>query len=611
MTSIYLRKFIAEHYRGGIAARDVVREALTNSIQAGATSIEVNLVFSEKQQDFFKGEQRNALEKIEITDNGEGFTDENLQYFDEVCTPHKDSIGGKGVGRLSYLKFANAVKVTSQLTDHRISFDYTPDFALDDVVRELGQGKLETIITLTDPKAKINTHVTSLINTICDDLRLLLFLRAQKGQDVTVRFHHNSTQPFPADHQIAGSSIEPVLSRPLEIDGVQFQTYLFKDPAPRRGVSAMLCADDICVEEYVISKRFDVCRYLLSVTSDYFDKRSNIERQRIELPKDDDDTDFVSPLSRNRVLTAVHRHCLKLIDEIGEGEVDQFREQNVEKLQKYYPFIDIASLGGEAALLDAEEIVKEYRAQQARNEDRVVSILESGRQISWDDVSHLASDDLARYIVHRALLIDSLSKLPPGSAEDAIHDAILPKGSDGSDIRTNNVWIVDDKFLAYSSVHSDKALRAIIESVNEEAKSKLGKKPDVAAFFSTDDKSQPNKLVIIEFKKPGADVFDNNKALTQCRLYASDLSEAIPSVREVFSFAVVDVDDEFLRDLRQQEFMPVFSLSERVLYKKYSIGLDNEVPLHLYVMPASALLKDARARNSVFEEVLQFNALKS
>lgn len=610
MTSIYLRKFIAEHYRGGIAARDVVREALTNSIQAGATHIVVNLTFSEKQQDLFRGEQRNALEKIEIADDGEGFTDDNLKYFDEVCTPHKDSMGGKGVGRLSYLKFANSVKVSSQLPDHRVSFEYTPDFTLEDVIRESGTGSAETVITLTNPKGKINTHVTGLINTICDDLRLLLFLRAQKGQNVKIHFHHNSTQPFPADYEIAGDSIDPVLSRPLVIGDVEFQTYLFKDLPPRKGVVAMLCADDICVEEYVISKRFDICRYLLSVTSDYFNKRSNIERQRIELPKDDDDTDMISPLSRQRVLSAIHRHCLELIDEVGEGEVERFKEQNVHKLKTYYPFIDIDSLGGEAALLDADEVIREYRAQQARNEDRVVSILESGNQVSWDDVSHLASEDLARYIVHRALVIDSLSKLPPGSAEDAIHDAILPKGSDGSDIRTNNVWIVDDKFLAYSSVHSDKALRAIIEVVNENAESKLGKKPDVAAFFSTDDKSDPNKLVIIEFKKPGTDVFDNNKALTQCRLYASDLTEAIASVREVFSFAIVDVDDEFLRDLRQQEFMPVFSLSERVLYKKYSIGTANEVPLHLYVMPASALLKDAKARNSVFEEVLQFNASK-
>ena len=97
MTSINLPKFIAEHYRGGIAARDVVREALTNAVQADATEIAVDLIFSDAQEDFFKGEQRNALEEIRISDNGEGFTDENLGYFDEICTSHKDAIGGKAL----------------------------------------------------------------------------------------------------------------------------------------------------------------------------------------------------------------------------------------------------------------------------------------------------------------------------------------------------------------------------------------------------------------------------------------------------------------------------------------------------------------------------------
>lgn len=197
MASINLPKFIAEHYRGGIAARDVVREALTNAIQAGATEIAVDLGFSESQRDFFKGEQRNALEKISITDNGEGFTDENLGYFDEICTSHKDEIGGKGVGRLAYLKFAKTVEIISQLASHLIRFSYTSEFSLDDVERIERQGAPKTELRLTNPKELVNTHVTSLINSICDDLRLLLFLRNQAGQDVEIKFNHNSSQPFP------------------------------------------------------------------------------------------------------------------------------------------------------------------------------------------------------------------------------------------------------------------------------------------------------------------------------------------------------------------------------------------------------------------------------
>lgn len=607
MTSINLPKFIAEHYRGGIAARDVVREALTNAIQAGATSISVDLGFSESQSDFFKGEQRNALEKISITDNGEGFTDENLSYFDEICTSHKDAIGGKGVGRLAYLKFANTVEVISQLESHLIQFSYTPEFSLDDVQRIKRHGALKTELRLTSPKELVNTHVTSLINSICDDLRLLLFLRNQAGQDVELKFSHNSSQPFPKDYVIKGSELSPVLSDPFEMNSFQFQAYLFRDPPPRKGVVAMLCADDICVEEFSVSKRFDVCRYTLFVTSPYLNKRSNIERQRIELPKDDDQPDMVSPISRKSLLDKVHAHCLKMIDKVGEGEVEKFKTENIYKLKKYYPFIDISSLRGDAALLNADEVVREYRAQQARNEDKVINDLEAGRVVSWDDVSHLASEDLARFIVHRALVIDSLSKLPSGSAEDAIHNAILPKKSDGKQIRENNVWLIDDKFLAYSSIFSDETLSKIIESVNVDFEKRLGRKPDVAAFFTENDVDQPNKLVIIEFKKPEADVFENSKALTQCRHYASELAERIPTVREVFAFSILDIDDSFYRELKQTGYKDVFSLNDRILFNDFNIGPEESVPLHLYVMPASALVKDAKARNRVFEEVLQLS----
>lgn len=47
-------------------------------------------------------------------------------------------------------------------------------------------------------------------------------------------------------------------------------------------------------------------------------------------------------------------------------------------------------------------------------------------------------------------------------------------------------------------------------------------------------------------------------------------------------------------------------MDTRVLYNDFSVGAESEIPLHLYVMPASALIKDAKARNRVFEEVLQF-----
>ena len=609
MAKINLRKFIAEHYKGGVSARDVIREALTNAIHAGGKEISVDLYFSERQQEIIPGsEERRVLEAITITDDGEGFTEENLNFFDEVCTSHKDGIGGKGVGRLAFLKYAAYVEIKSQLAKELVEFTYTPDFKLEDVRKSARSGAISTSITLCDLKEKINTQVANLVNSICDDLNLLLFLKHKAGHDISLIFTHNSRQPFDDRYVFYSKGITAELTREFEFSGEKFNCYLFRDSPPKKGIMAMLCADELCIEEYVISKRFDICRYLIFVTSDYFNKRSNFERQRLELPKTDNEADMVSPISREKLMPHIHEECMKMIDTAAEGDVEQFKNSNIEKLKKYYPFIKPDSLGGNAALLDADEVVKSYRAQQARKEDQVVDALENGRQPSWDDVSHLASEDLARFIVHRALVIDSLANMPVSSKEEELHKAILPKKSDGTEIRENNVWLVDDKFLSYSNIYSDETLATIIHEVGSAVESKQQRKPDVAVFFSKDGDNHPNKLVIIEFKKPGADIFENNKSLMQCRVYASDLADRIPTVREVFAFSVVEIDDDFYRDMKQTGFKDVFSLTDRVVYNDFLIGSKDEIPLHLYVMPASALIKDAKARNKVFEDVLQFDA---
>lgn len=611
MAKINLRKFIAEHYKGGVTARDVIREAITNSIQAGSKNIAVDLTFSAPNQDMFAGsEERRFLEQICITDDGEGFTKENLIYFDEICTNHKDSIGGKGVGRLAFLKYANKVEIRSQLETELVEFYYSPEFSPDNVKRSTTAGANSTSITLKNLNEQINTQVTKLVNSICDDLRLLLFLKFQQGQSVNLHFTHNSHQPFDESFHFSGKDISALSQRDFELQDELFKCYLFRDEPPRKGIVAMLCADELCIEEIAISKRFDVCRHLIFVTSSYFNSRSNIERQRLEIPKTEDEVDIASPISRAKLIPKLNEECMAMINDYDVDEVNQFKTSNVEKLKKYYPFINIHSLGDDAALLDAEAIVKTYRVQQAKREDQIVEDLESGRRVTLDDISHLASDDLARYIVHRALVIDSLANMHPESAEDAIHNAILPKKSNGNEFRENNVWLIDDKFLSYSSIYSDVTLSKIVQAVNSGFESKHQRRPDVAAFFSKDNDNQPNKLVIIEFKKPGADIFENNKSLSQCRLYASELADHIPTVLEVFAFAIVNVDDEFYRELKQTNYKDIFSLKERVVYQDFNIGKNGALPLHLYVMSIEALLKDAKARNRVFEEVLQFEVKK-
>ena len=64
----------------------MICEAVTNAIHAAANTNSVDLCFSDRQHGLYGDEERSVLEKITIVDNGEGFTQENFNYFDEICT---------------------------------------------------------------------------------------------------------------------------------------------------------------------------------------------------------------------------------------------------------------------------------------------------------------------------------------------------------------------------------------------------------------------------------------------------------------------------------------------------------------------------------------------
>lgn len=607
MAKINLRKFVSEHYKGGITARDVVREAVTNSIHAGAQTVKIHLGFSEPTQSSLQGvESRRVLANISITDDGEGFTAENLKFFDEVCTSHKDAIGGKGVGRLSFLKFAQKVQITSQLEDEFVEFEYNYDFDSTKTLKVEKKGTKETVITISEINKQINTQVSTLVNGICDDLRLILFLKKQDEINIDLSFTHDSEQVFEKIFTYKGSDVIALSQKTFNFSNESFDCYLFKDELPQKGIIAMLCADNLGIEEYAVSKRFDICRYSIFITSKYFNSRANMERQRLEMPQAEQDTDLVSLISREKLIPKIHSECMVMVELLAKDEIDDFKKSNISKLQKYYPYINTESLGGNAKLLDADEMIRTYRQTQARQEDQLIDNLEKGTA-SIDNITHLAQDDLARYIVHRALVIDSLSKLPNDSIENEIHKAFLPKKSNGNSLNENNIWLLDDKFLSYSSVHSDATMKAIVNSVSEKFESEQQRKPDIAAFFTKDNENLPNKLVIIEFKKKSADVFENNKSLAQCRLYASELVKRIETIREIFAFAIVEIDDEFYEYLIGDGYTDIFSLGARIIYRDYKIQI-RDVPFHQYVMPISALLKDAKARNKVFEDILRLES---
>lgn len=81
-------------------------------------TIDIKIIRYGADEDVFakiKGEaiDKYLIDSFDVTDNGVGFTDANLNYFVEADTDHKREIGGKGVGRFVCLKAFKSMSVKS------------------------------------------------------------------------------------------------------------------------------------------------------------------------------------------------------------------------------------------------------------------------------------------------------------------------------------------------------------------------------------------------------------------------------------------------------------------------------------------------------------------
>ena len=262
MSKINLRNFVSQHYKRGVTARDVVREAITNSIHADATTVNIQLVFSESPQKVISEikDTNLVLTKIIITDNGDGFIKKNLDSFNEVCSTHKNDVGGKGVGRLSFLKLAQKINIVSYNKDNEsVKFDYNYDFNLEKVSTQTFKQeegyKKSTEITISEIIKPVNTKVDVLINSLCDDLRLILFLKQQAGTSIDLNFIHNSNQKFESPFKYQCGKDDSLDKKEFTVCGEIFECYLFKDAPPEKGITAIYCADSLGIEKYTVSKK--------------------------------------------------------------------------------------------------------------------------------------------------------------------------------------------------------------------------------------------------------------------------------------------------------------------------------------------------------------------
>ena len=231
----------------------------------------------------------------------------------------------------------------------------------------------------------------------------------------------------------------------------------------------------------------------------------------------------------------------------------------------------------------------------------------------------ISSRLLTEYILYRNIIIEKLKAIDFKNSEADIHNIIVPmnktfkKENMMKDIYSNNAWLLDDKYMSYTTILSNKDMNKLLKEILLEGESieKDDTRPDIALVFSSDPKVPETKLdvVIVELKKLGLGLAKKEEIISQLRQRARKLMNHYETrIQRIWFYGIVDFDNEFTRSLKEEQYLEIFS-SDKYYYKELSIIPDYDesklIPIGVNLLSMDAVLRDAETRNSTFLNILR------
>jgi hypothetical protein len=596
-----------------------------------------------------------AVDSFVIEDNGIGFTDENLASFTEAYTDRKLSAGGKGIGRILWLKAFARARVDSIYADSAKHFqrkftfalgdetvptktsvsgqarrtivtleNYLPDYkykcpaGFDTIARRIIAHFVEEFALDTCPTIvlKDDDNIVTLNRYFKTSLRLESHTKAFKVGAHRFTIAHICLAALPETthevHLCAGSPTRSVTTRPLS------------DTIPLLSTTLL----------HSTGKPFVYAAY---VTGKALEDDLDEFRSRIDIPEDG--TLFASPgkLTWQQLTKAItdeaNSYLKPYLQPLRKKNVARIKSYICDTEPKYRPlakhraqWLDLIPPN----LSDAELSIALYKlwkdfdqellAQRPRvsaAQQKTASSIETRKRrlnkflMEWNDQG---MSKLADYVLHRKATLEffreSLKLLSTDryAAESQIHRIICPMRATSDDVPLEqmNLWIIDERLTYHSYLASDKPMRSL-----EPLASDSDERADLILFncalaFSDREFSS---VVIIEFKRPMRKEYsDRENPIKQVYDYVDALQEGrpvdlhgrpMPSLRgkPIYAYIVCDITPQLKKQLRVNHF---FGSADEETYYSYN----SDYRVYIEVISFNRLLADAERRNSIFFDKL-------
>ena len=599
-------------------------EAIANSLDANASNIDINIYIEDKTAS-------HSL-KIDITDDGDGFTEENFNRFEKLLNPKDKS--HKGIGRLVFLKYFNRIEIQSSWLNQNRSFIFDSKGIKNNIIsnntenkkitklsfREFRGDKIHSYnyINPIELKKSIIEHFLPKLNTLAQQkIPFKITIDLKTGRTESNNIYEDKVSITENDLPELIES-ENSIFIPSNL-GQEYEIKVFYLIEKIDDASQLLIAFNIDNRTVVIENflKKDVlpaigyrCIFLFSST--LFDNCTDTSRQKFNLPDE---------ISQNEL----KRHLRDAIGKILTDEIPDIKAKNAETKQEFeknFPHLIGYFEKDVVGLIDKNEALNDAQTNLFKEQKRILAA-ENLTDEQYRKSIEFSSRALTEYVLYREKIISKMEELLANKSEETeIHNLIIPRYTKLEQANLvheayqNNAWLLDDKFMSFRTILSEKEMKEVIQEIrldNEKIDNERGR-PDIALIFSADPKvNEKVDVVIVEIKDKNDDLKDSMYAINKLLERSNKLVRYCKNIQRMWYYAVVHVDQTMSRQLMQSGYTPLFSKG-KIFYKENKTFvyqddteqvIKGEVPTPTVIMSFDAIIDDAKLRNHTFLEILR------
>ena len=595
-------------------------EAIANSLDADASKISICISIDEL------GKQETL--KITVQDNGVGFTQERYGKFCKLLQVEDST--HKGVGRLVYLYYFDTIEVSSIFNKQHRTFLYNTSFdeANSNMVLEpIDSQEQRTILNFSNCTLKRLSSYNSILpdslkRMILEEFLPRFYVYKEEGKEIEIDIERKigkvKKNQFIGNRKVTISLNDLPVLKVEEVNASQIR--MFEDMVLQYSIEkkesyvapfiiTALCIDNRAYKLSDIISSDNIpwgYELIFLLKSSIFNGQVDPSRQTLTL--------------RDELLKSVKKIFRTKIANIIQQDIPSFKESNEKtrlSLSKSYPHL-LGYFEDEEIGIVSRSKSLEIAQQKFLRDQKTVLEAEYLDGEKYEKAMDLSSRSLAEYILYREKIISKLETITNKDSEATIHNLILPKRSilknnqNVTAIYNNNLWLLDNKYMTYTTAMSERTMQEVVEEITQGVEhGSDSNRPDLAIIFSDnpEDLSCKVDVVIIELKKRGIKLSKTEEVISQLKQRATKLMNYYPNrIQRIWFYGIVEFNDEFKLSLKNEHYTPLFS-KDTLYYKEneWYLSLESDIPYKVgtYILSIDAFIKDAKAHNEIFLNILK------